>query len=209
MMLPILYSYRRCPFAMRARIALKLANIPVEIREISLRDKPAHMLQVSPKGTVPVMVLVDGRVIDESLAIMAYALNEHAMHTTQYQTSDHARCMALVLENDTSFKDALDHYKYPERAHQYNQQQFQLAYRQQGEAFLQQLDNLLKQNTYLFTATPNYADYAIFPFVRQFSAVDKTWFESTNYPKLRTWLKNLVESDLFKSVMEKQPTYIE
>ena len=199
-MLPILYSYRRCPYAMRARMALKLANIEVEIREISLRNKAAHMLQMSPKGTVPVLILVDGTVIDESLAIMQYAL----------QANIHKGLLELITENDTNFKQALDAYKYPER----NQKKSQTEYRQQGEVFLQQLENMLQQNVYLFAATPSFADYAIFPFIRQFAAVDLVWFggfnqDSANYPKLCTWLKSLVESDLFKSVMEKQLTYVE
>ena len=204
-MLPILYSYRRCPYAMRARMALKLAEVAVEIREISLREKPAHMLQASPKATVPVLVLPDGSVIEESLEIMLFALKTHVL-----ASNIHAGVVALILQNDTGFKQALDAYKYPERF----PTQSQLVYRQQGEVFLLQLENLLQQNTYLFDATPTFADYAIFPFVRQFSAVDVPWFggfnqDSANYPKLRTWLESLVESDLFKSVMEKQPTYIE
>ena len=204
-MLPILYSYRRCPYAMRARMALKLAEVAVEIREISLREKPAHMLQVSPKATVPVLVLSDGSVIEESIEIMLFALKTHPL-----AGNIHAGVVALILQNDTDFKQALDAYKYPERF----PTQSQLVYRQQGEVFLRQMENLLQQNTYLFDATPTFADYAIFPFVRQFSAVDVVWFDgfnqdSANYPKLRTWLKSLVESDLFKSVMKKQPTYIE
>ena len=204
-MLPILYSYRRCPYAMRARMALKLAEVVVEIREISLRKKPAHMLQVSPKATVPVLVLPDGSVIEESIEIMLFALKKHPL-----ASNIHAGVVALILQNDTDFKQALDAYKYPERF----PTQSQLVYRQQGEVFLLELENLLQQNTYLFDATPTFADYAIFPFVRQFSAVDVAWFggfnqDSANYPKLRIWLKSLVESDLFKSVMEKQPTYIE
>ena len=204
-MLPILYSYRRCPYAIRARMALKLAGVVVEIREISLREKPAHMLQVSPKATVPVLVLSDGSVIEESIEIMLFALKTHALGA-----NIHAGIVALIMQNDADFKQALDAYKYPERFHT----QSQPVYRQQGEVFLRQLENLLQQNTYLFDATPTFADYAIFPFVRQFAAVDAAWFsgfnqDSANYPKLRTWLKALVESDLFKSVMQKQPTYIE
>ena len=204
-MLPILYSYRRCPYAIRARMALKLAGVVVEIREISLREKPAHMLQVSPKATVPVLVLSDGSVIEESIEIMLFALKTDALGA-----NIHAGIVALIMQNDADFKQALDAYKYPERFHT----QSQPVYRQQGEVFLRQLENLLQQNTYLFDATPTFADYAIFPFVRQFAAVDAAWFsgfnqDSANYPKLRTWLKALVESDLFKSVMQKQPTYIE
>ena len=196
----ILYSYRRCPYAMRARMALKLAGVDVEIREISLRDKPAHMLQVSPKATVPVLVLQDGTVIEQSLDIMHWALQEHALGA-----NTHAASGALVLENDTAFKRALDAYKYPERY----PSKTQIQHRVDGEVFLQKLENLLLENVYLFSATPSLADLAIFPFVRQFAAVDSAWFEAVPYPKLQIWLNRLVESELFISVMEKQPTYIE
>lgn len=201
-MLPILYSYRRCPYAMRARMALQLANIEVEIREISLRDKPAHMLQVSPKGTVPVLILQDGKVIDESIEIMLWAFNDAREQNNALQANIHEPSRTLILMCDTEFKKNLDCYKYPERYPEKSQQQ----YRQLGETFLAQLESLLLQNNYLFGAQPSFADYAIFPFVRQFAAVDSAWFEASNYPKLNAWLKSLVESDLFKSVMTKNPT---
>jgi glutathione S-transferase len=212
---PILYSYRRCPYAMRARMALKLAGIEVEIREISLRDKPAHMLQASPKGTVPVLILQDGTVLDESLAIMDWAfcqpsnLVREKTNATGLEHSSaslraniHALSRALVLINDTEFKKNLDCYKYPECF----PQKSQLEHRQQGEVFLQQLEDLLQQNTYLFGSEPSFADYAIFPFIRQFAAVDAAWFETSPYSKLRAWLNDWLESDLFKSIMTKNPT---
>jgi len=185
---------------MRARMALKLAGIDVEIREISLRDKPAHMLQVSPKATVPVLVLQDGTVIEQSLDIMHWALQQHALGA-----NIHAASEALISENDTAFKQALDAYKYPERY----PSKTQIQHRADGEVFLQKLENLLLENVYLFSTTPSLADIAIFPFVRQFAAVESAWFETAPYPKLQIWLNRLVESELFISVMEKQPTYIE
>jgi glutathione S-transferase len=189
---------------MRARMALRLAGIEVEIREISLREKPAHMLQISPKATVPVLVLPEGKVIDESLEIMHWALREHAL-----QASIHAGAGALVLElifeNDNAFKRALDAYKYPERY----PSKTQLQHRADGEAFLQKLENLLLENLNLFSPILSLADIAIFPFVRQFAAVDAAWFDTATYPKLQVWLNRLVKSELFISVMEKQPTYIE
>lgn len=199
-MLPILYSYRRCPYAMRARMALKLANIEVEFREISLREKPAHMLQVSPKATVPVLILPDESVIEESLEIMLFALKEHALGG-----NIHAACRALILENDTSFKQALDAYKYPERF----PTKTQMQHRAGGEVFLQKLENLLEQNSYLFGAMHSLADIAIFPFIRQFAAVDNVWWLDAPYPKLRNWLNEWVDSELFKSVMTKNPTFID
>lgn len=199
-MLPILYSYRRCPYAMRARMALKLADIAVEIREISLREKPAHMLQVSPKGTVPVLVLTDGKVIEQSLDIMRWALKGHAL-----EASIDAACGALIAENDGSFKKALDAYKYPERYPNKTQTQ----HRADGEVFLQKLESLLQTNTYLFGENFGVADLAIFPFIRQFAAVDSTWWETQPYPKLYAWLSVWVNSDLFNSVMTKNPTFID
>ena len=206
--LPILYSYRRCPYAMRARMALKLANIEVEVREISLRDKPAHMLQVSPKGSVPVLVLQDGSVIDESLEIMFFAWQTHATGLAHINASlggnIHADAGELILENDNSFKQALDAYKYPEK----HPSKTQAQHRAEGEVFLQKLEGLLEKNIYLFDAKPSMADIAIFPFVRQFAAVDNAWFEGTPYPKLRAWLNGWMDSELFKSVMQKRAVYV-
>ncbi len=185
---------------MRARMALKLANIEVEFREISLREKPAHLLQISPKATIPVLVLPDGIAVEESLDIMRWALQQHDPEGILDKASG-----ALIVENDTSFKWALDGYKYPERS----PEKTQFDYRMQGEVFLLKLEALLLRNTYLLKATPSLADIAIFPFIRQFAAVDSAWFEAAPYPKLQAWLNSWVESNLFKSVMEKQPTYIE
>jgi glutathione S-transferase len=202
---------------MRARMALKLAKIEVEIREISLREKPAHMLQVSPKGTVPVLILADGSVIDESLEIMIWAFKNAREENDALRASIHAASRAsperaLIETNDNAFKKHLDCYKYPERNFQSSPEKSQLEYRQLGEIFLAQLESLLQQNTYLFGANPNFADVAIFPFIRQFAAVDSAWFDGENsfkppYPKLRDWLNSLVESELFISIMQKQPTY--
>ena len=206
--LPILYSYRRCPYAMRARMVLKLANIEIEVREISLRDKPAHMLLVSPKGTVPVLVLQDGSVIDESLEIMFFAWQKHATALEHLNASlggnIHADACVLILENDSSFKQALDAYKYPEK----HPSKTQAQHRAEGEVFLQKLESLLEQNIYLFDAVPSLADIAIFPFVRQFAAVDNAWFEGAAYPKLRAWLNYWINSDLFKNIMTKNPTFV-
>lgn len=184
---------------MRARMALKMAGIEVEIREISLRDKPVHMLQVSPKSTVPVLILQGGTVIEESLEIMLFALQTHALGG-----SVNAVSRALIQENDSSFKQALDRYKYPEHFPEKSQPE----YRAQGEAFLQKLESLLGQNNYLLNATPGLADFAIFPFVRQFAAVDAAWFAQCEYQKLRAWLNDWLDSELFRSVMTKHPTFV-
>jgi len=198
-MLPILYSYRRCPYAMRARMALQLANIPVEIREVSLRDKPAHLLQISPKGTVPVLLLDDGVVIEQSLDIMLWALKEYALNPNIHEGYN-----ALILENDTRFKKALDAYKYPERY----PNQTQAQHRATGELYLQQLEGLLHQHAFLLSDVAGFADIAIFPFVRQFAAVDVAWWQKEPYPKLAAWLSHWVESALFNSIMTKNPTFV-
>lgn len=200
-MLPILYSYRRCPYAMRARMALSYAGIPVEIREISLKDKPAHMLQVSPKGTVPVLVLSGGQVIDQSLEIMQWALQQR--DTDGWLSVDPQHTALLITENDGSFKQNLDRYKYAIRFPEHSAEN----YRQQGELFLAKLELHLQQNPFLLGNAISLADIAIFPFIRQFAAVDNRWFESTDYIKLRSWLQHLVESELFTRVMVKYPTY--
>ncbi|MDZ4142515.1 MAG: glutathione S-transferase [Methylotenera sp.] len=199
---PILYSYRRCPYAMRARMALKNADIDLEIREISLRSKPAEMLKVSPKGTVPVLVLQDGglggvAVIEQSLDIMHWALRQK--DADDWLTADDVLTQQLIAENDGSFKQALDKYKYAIRF----PEQSADIYRAQGEVFLQKLECLLGQSQFLLKDKMSLADIAIFPFIRQFAAVDSVWFNAAPYPKLKAWLTALVESDLFVSVMEK------
>jgi glutathione S-transferase len=198
-MQPILYSYRRCPYAIRARMALKLANIQVEMREVSLRNKPQQMLQISPKATVPVLLLPDGTVIDESLEIMFFALSEHTLGAHINTAS-----RALILENDHEFKRALDAYKYPER----NKLKTQVEHRAEGEHFLQKLESLLQHNQYLQGQQFELVDIAIFPFIRQFASVDALWWETAPYPRLRHWLAYWQTSEIFTSVMEKQPTYL-
>lgn len=200
-MLPILYSYRRCPYAMRARMALSYAGIAVEIREISLKHKPAHMLQVSPKATVPVLVLPSGQVIDQSLEIMQWALQQH--DADGWLSADPQHSALLIAENDGSFKQSLDHYKYAVRFPQHSAED----YRQQGELFLAKLELLLQQSSFLLGNTISLADIAIFPFIRQFAAVDNHWFEAADYTKLKCWLQQLLDSTLFKRVMVKYPTF--
>ena len=199
--LPILYSYRRCPYAMRARMALFAAEIPVEIREISLRNKPAHLLQVSPKGTVPVLVISDKQVIEQSLDIMDWALQQHDPNGW-LNVSAKARQHWITM-NDGPFKKTLDQYKYPDRHPEYPQQH----YRALGEGYLQQWEQQLSQHRYLTGDQASIVDVALFPFVRQFAAVDADWFATSQYVHLRTWLANWVESALFARIMQKYPTY--
>ena len=204
---PVLYSYRRCPYAMRARMALSYAGVAVEIREISLKQKPASMLQVSPKGTVPVLVLTDGTVIEQSLDIVNWALMQSDRDDWAIQADLNAKKLtdALIFSNDGEFKKALDQYKYAIRFPENPPE----IYRAQGELFLTRLENLLQQTTYLCRDQLSKADIAIFPFVRQFSMVDEAWFENAQYPKLKTWLNGLMNSELFCGVMQKYPTWLD
>lgn len=202
-MKPILYSYRRCPYAMRARMAIWAANIQVEVREISLREKPAHLLQISPKGTVPVLQLPDGAVLEQSLDIMQWALAQN--DPQGWLNAAPEAVNALITINDGDFKKALDRYKYPDRYPEHTQ----AFYCEQGEHFLQRLEAALEQHDYLLGDKPSMADVAIFPFIRQFAAVDADWFVISPYPRLRTWLERWLESPLFVKVMQKFPTYTE
>lgn len=203
MAIPILYSYRRCPYAMRARMALWAANIPLEVREVSLRAKPAHLLQISPKGTVPVLHLPDGTVLEQSLDIMQWALAQR--DPQGWLHADPEVVNHLISINDGDFKQALNRYKYPERY----PEQPQLAYRQQGEQFLLPLETALQQHRFLLGDSASIADVAIFPFIRQFAAVDAEWFAGSAYPRLRAWLEGWFESPLFAEIMQKFPTYTE
>lgn len=195
---PLLYSYRRCPYAMRARMALKYAGVDVDIVEISLKDKPAHLLQVSPKGTVPVLVLPNGTVIEHSLEIMQWALQQQDVQG--WLNADSSKTQALIAENDGSFKQALDQYKYAIRYPEHSA----TVYREQGEVFLAKLEESLAKTRFLLGDQISLADIAIFPFIRQFSGVDPAWFEASPYAHLKAWLNTLVTSKLFLSIMEKQ-----
>ena len=203
--LPLLYSFRRCPYAMRARMALYSAGIQVEITEVALREKPAEMLALSPKGTVPVLLLEDGQVLDESLAIMDWALgqNDPAKWLPETISNDAQElCRELITENDGAFKDALDHYKYPQR---YPDEDCSKA-RDDGMGFLHKLNALLTTQPYLLGENITYADIATFPFIRQFANTNLDWFSSSPTTSLQNWLNNLVSSSLFKTIMEKHRT---
>ncbi|WP_460095216.1 glutathione S-transferase [Pseudomonas sp. S2_B03] len=196
-----LYSFRRCPYAMRARMALRYAGVPVEIVEVSLKDKPAQMLALSPKGTVPVLN-ADGVVIDESLQIMCWALAQNDPDDWLLAGDSFAALWMekLIEGNDQIFKSALNRYKYAER---YPEQPMMEAYRAEGALFLQKLDELLEGREYLLADHPSLADIALLPFVRQFAHVDREWFAQTPYVRLQVWLQRFLESDLFTSIMKK------
>ncbi|MDH7974289.1 glutathione S-transferase [Sphingomonas sp. AR_OL41] len=188
---PILYSFRRCPYAMRARMALIAAAVPVELREVMLRSKPAAMLAASPKATVPVLVLADGSVIDESLAIMRWALARN--DPEGWRAGDDA---ALIAGFDGAFKQDLDRYKYPER-----HAAEPIAHRDAGLALLDTLERRLAVHVNLSRDARALSDIAIMPFVRQFAAVDRDWFDAQAVPRVRAWLARHVASPLFDRAM--------
>jgi glutathione S-transferase len=195
-----LYSFRRCPYAMRARMALRYSGVAVDIVEVSLKAKPAEMLALSSKGTVPVLN-ADGQVIDESLSIMRWALaqNDPQDWLLKDDPAGQAQIDALIEENDQVFKVHLNRYKYAER---YPEQPMEV-YRAEGEVFLRTLDGLLAGRDYLLAGHPSLADVALMPFVRQFAHVDREWFAQTPYARLQTWLQRFLESVLFTGVMQK------
>ena len=159
------------------------------------------MLIASPKGTVPVLVLQDGQVLEQSLDIMYWALQQRDIDG--WLTADKPLTQRLIAENDGSFKQALDKYKYAIR---FPEQSVEF-YRAQAEVFLQKLERLLAKSVFLLGDKVSLADIALFPFIRQFSGVDPVWFEAAAYLKLKAWLKQLVDSDLFVDIMQKRPTY--
>jgi len=201
---PVLYSFRRCPYAIRARMAIRYAGVKVEIREVLLADKPSEMVAASPKGTVPVVVLDKAKVMDESLDIMLWALAQNdPEHWLLDDDFSRKKSKELIDINDGTFKQHLDHYKYADRFPEQSMQ----TYRQLAEEFLQLLDDKLQQSTYLLSDKISITDIAIFPFIRQCASVDKQWFDKSQYFKLQQWLNRILESTLFIEVMEKYPRW--
>lgn len=201
--LPILYSFRRCPYAMRARLAIRAAGICVELREVALRSKPSEMLAVSPKGTVPVLQLPNGDVIDQSLAIMRWALSQNDP-LGWLNTENEQAAQALIDTNDGPFKRLLDAYKYPDRhpehpAHHWRDEAVELL--------LKPMDARLKWHAQLLGDNTHLADIALLPFIRQFAQVDADWFAQAPLPALQRWLQGHVTSPLFDSVMNKFPVW--
>jgi len=202
-MIPILYSYRRCPYAMRARMALKYASIELEHREIALREKPKSMLLASPKGTVPVLCL-DGQVIDQSLDIMHWALQKS--DPDGWKNVDEKIANKWIESNDGLFKTLLDQYKYPNRYPELNPEE---VLNTAIEFMLKPMESNLQQTKYLIGNQISWVDVAIFPFIRQFAGVNPQKFEDLALPATRKWLSHHVESQLFNAVMEKHPTWVE
>lgn len=191
---PILYSFRRCPYAMRARLALLISDTNFELREVALSAKPAAMLAASPKGTVPVLVEADGRVIDESLDIMRWALRR--ADPEAWLAGDDA---ALIATNDGPFKHHLDRYKYPDR-HGGDA----AMHRAEGLALIDPLEARLRHQPFLCGAARSLTDAALMPFVRQFAATDPAWFAAQPIPAVQAWLASYCASPLFGQAMLRQ-----
>lgn len=202
--LPILYTFRRCPYAMRARLALSISEVQVEAREVILSNKPKELIDCSAKATVPVLHLIDKSVIDESLDIMLWALEQNDPQSWLPSSAyDKEETNRLIAFNDSEFKPCLDKYKYASR---FPEEEID-SYREQGVVFLKTLEEKLSKNSFLINASVSLADMAIFPFIRQFAYVDIDWFEKSEYKNLQTWLNELLHSQLFHQVMIKQPQW--
>ncbi|MEM9705662.1 MAG: glutathione S-transferase [Pseudomonadota bacterium] len=200
---PILYSFRRCPYAMRARLAIAASGAEVRLREILLRDKPQDMLAASPKGTVPVLVLNDGQVIDESLDVMRWALAKSDPHG--WLDTDESTASALITMNDGPFKRDLDRYKYSTRYPDADRD----THRAAGKRFVDMLDKRLSAAAFLLGEKQSFADIAIFPFVRQFRIADQDWFDGQDFLRVQDWLQHHIEHPLFLHCMKKHPLWIE
>ena len=205
--LPRLYSFRRCPYAIRARMAIASAKVAVQVCEVALRDKPSDMLAISPKGTVPVLHLANGQVLEESIDIMFWALRQNDRQSWLRDVRvDASLAQQWVERCDTQFKPLLDRYKYAIR----HPQQTQLAHRQQAlDAFVLALEAQLRDRRHLLGESPCWADAAVFPFVRQFAMVEPRWFDQAALPALQRWLSGWVNGDLFRQVMARQGAAIE
>jgi len=198
--LPILYTFKRCPYAMRARMAIYAAGITVQSIEVSLKNKPQSLIDCSPKATVPVVVTPSGEVIEQSRDIMLWALHQADPDNwlLQNDTLAQQHMMQLVDSYDNEFKPLLDRYKYFDRHPEFSQAE----YRQKAEFFLEKLDIRLAQHTFLMDDKIRFADVAIFPFIRQFAGVDASWFTESPYKNLQRWLGTCIHTAMFESIMK-------
>lgn len=194
--LPVLYSFRRCPYAIRARLAIIASNVSVSLREVVLRDKPEDMLAASPKGTVPVLVLSCGSVIEESLEIMQWALQQQ---DPLQLLRDDAAVSGLIAQCDGPFKQWLDRYKYADR----HPEQSREEYRDLACGFVNTLEQHLAQSHFLGGERPVLADVAIMPFIRQFAGVEPQWWVDAPYAQTRRWLDGWLNDPLFALAMSK------
>jgi len=214
-LLPILYSLRNCPYAMRARMAIFKSNQTVLLRDLVLSNKPEEMMQVSPKGTVPVLVLEDGTVIEESLDVMLWALHEsdpkgllHCQQRSQSASTEESflsEMLKLINDFDNEFKTRLEQYKCAKRYQEDNIVECRGACQQ----YLQQLEQRLSKHAFLMSDKESLADIALLPFIRQFARVERQWYLQSPYPRVRLWLNNYLQSPMFSKVMAKHPLWLD
>jgi glutathione S-transferase len=214
MKLPILYSLQHCPYAMRARMGLLMARQQVMLRAITMKNKPEEMLKISPKGTVPVLLLPDKTVIDESLDIMVWALQQNDPEDLLHKDNpeDLAEMLELVRRNDKEFKPQLEIYKKSKRFRTGTETEE----REKCEVFIAELEQRLSSsgdytqgNGNFIGDKPGLIDYALIPFVRQFSRVNKAWFKQAPYPLLRSWIEQHMQTRLYAKAMEKYPLWLD
>jgi glutathione S-transferase len=209
--LPILYSLRNCPYAMRARISIFKGQVPIALRDVVLTDKPQAMLIASPKGTVPILVLGENNVIDESLDIMLWALKENdpenLLHKTlaKVEFSPLTEMLTLIAIFDHEFKSALEAYKCAKRYRESNI----VECREVCEAYINDLEQRLTKHKYIYSDQESLVDIALLPFIRQFARVERQWYLQSPYPKLKIWLNNYLQSPMFSKVMTKHPLWSE
>ena len=200
MQTPILYSFRRCPYCMRAHMALKYAGIKVELREVKLSCLPNELTSISSADTVPVLLLPDSTVFTESWDIVKWALTQNDPEAWQGKDKEFLLDAEMLIEtNDYSFKTDLDHYKYADRHPEHSVEH----YREACEEYLVEIEELLSDTHYLLSNQISLADIGVFPYIRQFSLVDKTWFDAAPYPKTQKWLSSLLATELFEDVFQK------
>lgn len=199
-MSPVLYSFRRCPYCMRAHMALKNSAIQVELREVDLNNMPEEALKISEHETVPILVLPDGKVIDESWDILKWALNQNDPDNWLGNDNEFLLDAEILIEtNDFSFKEDLDHYKYADRFPEHPAEH----YRQACEEFIEELEENLSEHQFLLADRLTLADIGVFPFIRQFSLVDKDWFDQSRYKNVKNWLNKMIDSKLFRDAFQK------
>ena len=210
--LPVLYSLRNCPYAMRARLAIFVSGQTVCLREVLLSQKPAQLLTVSPKGTVPVLVLPSGEVLEQSRDIMLWAFsqsdrNNYLLHQPLDNDKQSAAqtMQQLMTQFDSEFILRLEHYRSAKR---YRDPKL-LQYRAECEVYLQQLESRLAQHDFLFAEQACLADLAIMPFIRQFARVERQWYLQSPYPEVRRWLDSYLQSAMFSKVMAQYPVWKE
>lgn len=205
--LPILYSLRNCPYAMRARMAIFKSSQMVLLRDLVLSNKPEEMMQASPKGTVPVLVLDNGTVVEESFDVMLWALYESDPRDLLHSLDENIlpEMLKLINEFDNEFKACLEQYKCAKRYQEDNIEECRVACQQ----YLQKLEQRLAKHDFLMSDKESLADIALIPFIRQFARVERQWYLQSPYPKVRLWLNNYLQSAMFSKVMAKHPLWLD